>query len=188
MALTHSEKLDLGSHAPDFTLKGTRDGITEETFTLSDFRGAKALLIAFICKHCPYVVAIQNRLAQLARDLQDRDLAVVAICSNDAEMYPEDSFDNLKRQHRELGFSFPYLIDETQEVSKAYGAVCTPEFYLYDGNFQLRYHGRFDDNWREPTKVTSHDLRQAVESLLTGGTPTLDQIPSMGCSIKWKRE
>ena len=187
MALTYSQEIPLGSLAPSFTLKGTRDGLSEATFCLEDFRGAKALLVAFICKHCPYVVAIQRRLSQLARDLVDRDLAVVAICSNDPTHYPEDSFENLKRQHRENGFVFPYLVDETQEVAKAYGAVCTPDFFVFDGEFKLRYHGRLDDNWQDQSKVTKHELRQAVEALLTGGTPSIDQMPSMGCSIKWKK-
>lgn len=185
MALTYSTEIPLGTKAPYFKLKGTTDGHNEVMMSLDDFKGAKALLVAFICKHCPYVVAIQGRLAELARDLRDKDLAVVAICSNDAERYPEDSFDNLKRQHREQGFTFPYLVDATQSVAKAYGAVCTPDFFLFDGDFALRYHGRLDDSWKDPTQIKEHSLRKAAEALLTGGTPGQDQTPSMGCSIKW---
>ena len=187
MALTYSENTPLGTLAPPFTLLGTQDGVSERSFTLEEFRGAKALLVAFICKHCPYVVAIQQRLADFARDFADRDVAVVAICSNDADHYPEDSFENLKIQHRQQGFIFPYLVDNTQEVAKAYGAVCTPDFFLFDGDFRLHYHGRLDDNWREPSKVTVSDLRQATLAVLLGQPARLDQIPSMGCSIKWRQ-
>lgn len=186
MALTYSEKIPLGSLAPSFKLPGTTDGRGDAVVSLDDFRGCKALLVAFICKHCPYVVAIQGRLATLAMDLKDRDLAVVAICSNDAVRYPEDSLENLKIQHRQNHFSFPYLVDESQEIAKAYGAVCTPDFFLFDGEFKLQYHGRLDDSWQDPKQVKIQDLRLAAEALLTGSLPSPDQFPTMGCSIKWK--
>lgn len=186
MALTYSEMVPLGSMAPDFRLSGTTDGVTDATVSLADFKNAKALLVVFMCNHCPYVKAINDRLAQLARNYQPRGLAVVAINSNDATRYPDDGLPAMKEQHRSHGFSFPYLVDDTQSVARAYGAVCTPDFFLFDDAQRLSYRGRLDDNWKEPQNVTRRDLADAVEALLTGGAPTADQIPSMGCSIKWK--
>jgi peroxiredoxin len=186
MALTYSEMVPLGSKAPAFTLQGTRDGHTETTVSLRDFDGSRALLVMFICNHCPYVQAINARLAALAAEYTTRGVGFAAVCSNDAVRYPGDSFDNLKAQHREFGFNFPYLVDETQAVARAYGAVCTPDFFLFDGEQKLAYRGRMDDNWKEPRAVKTRDLAAALDALLGGRAVSPDQVPSMGCSIKWK--
>lgn len=202
MALTYSEPVKLGMAAPDFRLLGT----DELEHGLTDFRYAKALVIAFICNHCPYVKAIQGRLNALAREYRDRGVQVVGINSNDWTKYPDDSFEAMKARAAEQGYVFPYLWDKTQAVAKAYGAVCTPDFYLFapvrreeyrepdvttdpeylEGSFILKYRGRMDDHWQDETKVTRRDLARAIDEILAGREPDGDQKPSMGCSIKWK--
>ncbi len=149
----------------------------------------KALLVIFMCNHCPYVIAVQDRINQIAKDYADQGVAVVGINSNDAENYPEDSYEKMKQRAKEKNYAFSYLYDETQEVAKAYGAVCTPDPYLYenqDGKFLLRYHGRIDDSWKDESAVTSKDLRKAIEAVLKDDKIEFEQKPSMGCSIKWK--
>ena len=182
MALLHSEKKTLGSLAPDFSLKGV-DG---KSYSLKDFEKSKVLVVMFICNHCPYVQAIEDRIIALQRHFDDQSVRLVGICSNDSTNYPDDSFENLKKRWETKKYSFPYLVDETQQTAKDYGAVCTPDLYVFDQNRQLAYHGRLDDNWQDPKKVTKEDLKEAVQFLLQGKKPASDQTSSMGCSIKWK--
>lgn len=142
-----------------------------------------------MCNHCPYVVAVRDRINALAREYGPRGVRVVGINSNDAARYPDDSFDQMKRYARELGFQFDYLFDETQEVARAYDAVCTPDPYVYEnagGRFLLRYHGRIDDSWKDPSQVKTRDLALALDAILAGRPVAGTQPPSMGCSIKWK--
>jgi len=182
MALVESAQPELGSQAPAFSLPAT-DG---NTYALEDFADKKALLVMFICNHCPYVLAVQDRLVELAEDYADKDLGVLAICSNDPVRYPSDNFEAMKRVAKEKGYPFPYAQDESQEVARAYGAECTPDFFLYDNERKLAYRGRLDDNWKQAEGVERQDLRAAIDALLDGERPTLAQVPSMGCSIKWK--
>jgi peroxiredoxin len=188
VALTYTpENPELGAKAPSFSLP---DALSGKTFSLSDFSGASALVVMFICKHCPYVVAVQSRIASLAKEFKPKGVQFVAICSNDAKQYPEDAPHSLKIQANKEGFNFPYLVDESQAVGRAYGAVCTPDFFAYGrgnalGEFSLKYRGRLDDNWKEPEKVKKRELAEALNVILQGQTPAT-QIPSMGCSIKWK--
>ncbi len=183
MALVESETPELGSKAPDFSLPAT-DG---ETYALDDFSDADVLVVMFICNHCPYVKAVLDRLVDLGRTWDDDEVAFVAISSNDAERYPDDSFENMAQLAKELEFPFPYLYDESQEVARAYRAACTPDFFAYDDERALAYAGRLDDNWKEPEKVEKRDLHDAITALLQGERPDEDQTPSMGCSIKWKQ-
>lgn len=184
MVLLHSEKFKLGIPAPDYSLRGV-DG---KSYTLSSFKDKKVLVIMFICNHCPYVKAIEDRILAFAQDYSPRSVQVVGICANDPTDYPEDSPENLRKQWQEKNYGFPYLVDETQEVAKAYGAVCTPDIYVFDSARTLAYHGQFDNNWQDPRKVTRRDLKEAVEALLQGKSPSKEQTPSMGCSIKWKKD
>ncbi len=183
MALVESESPQLGSPAPDFSLPGT-DG---STYSLDDFDGADVLVVMFICNHCPYVKAVLDRLLELGRSWDDDEVAFVAISANDAERYPDDSFDNMKQLADTKDFPFPYLYDESQETARAYGAECTPDFFVYDDDRQLAYAGRLDDNWKEPDEVEQRELYDAITALLDGERPDEDQHPSMGCSIKWKQ-
>lgn len=182
MALLHSEKIVLGSKAPSFDLPAV-DG---RRYSLSGFQN-QILAVMFICNHCPYVKAIEDRILRLVRDFEKREVAFVGICSNDAKNYPDDSPASLKARWSEKKYGFPYLIDEDQSIARAYGAVCTPDLYVYNAKHELAYHGRLDDNWQEPSKVTRSDLRLALEALLKNLPPDSSQIPSMGCSIKWKK-
>jgi peroxiredoxin len=183
MALTYSEMVPLGKSAPNFELRG----IDGKLHALASFKGKKALVVMFICRHCPYVVAVQDRIAALAKEFTPKGVQFVGINSNDTEKYPEDSPENMKLQAKTVGFDFPYLVDETQEVAKAYGAVCTPDIFVFDQEFKLRYRGRIDDSWKDPTKVSKKDMREALEALVAQRKVSDDQIPSMGCSIKWKQ-
>ena len=182
MTLTESAQPELGAPAPDFELPAT-DG---NTYTLESFAGADALLVMFICNHCPYVEAVQGRLVELGQDYADDDLGILAICSNDPERYPDDDFASMKRAAAELGYPFPYAQDLTQQVARAYGAECTPDFFLYDRDRQLAYRGRLDDSWRDAGQVDAQELREAIEAVLAGHAPDPDQKPSLGCSIKWR--
>ncbi len=182
MALTYTPEAEIGSSCPQFSLLAT-DG---HTYSLDSFSKAKGLLVMFICNHCPYVQAIEDRLIELARNYRAKGVAFVAICSNDAENYPEDSFESLTKRWREKEYGFPYLYDESQSVAKSFGAVCTPDFFLYDGERKLAYRGRLDDSWKDPSKVTQEELKMAMDSVLLGQEPSPHQNPSMGCSIKWK--
>ena len=183
MAVTPSSRLELGTPAPDFTLPDT-DG---RTVSPADFGSAPALLVMFLCNHCPFVKYVQRQLALLCRQFQARGAAVVAISSNDSERYPDDGPERMKEVRRQAGYSFPYLYDESQSVAKAHRAACTPEFYLFDRRRRLAYHGQFDGS--RPTNgqpVTGADLAAAVDALLGGKPVSSDQKPSVGCSIKWK--
>ncbi|QIG50809.1 thioredoxin family protein [Nordella sp. HKS 07] len=173
---------DFGWKARDFRLKAT-DG---KTYGLADLRGSKGTLLVFICNHCPYVKAITEKLVRDARDLQKAGIGVAAICSNDATEYPEDSFDNMKVFARENGFPFPYLHDESQEVARAYDAVCTPDFFGFNARDELQYRGRLDESRKAPVADARRDLYEAMQEVARTGQGPRDQIASMGCSIKWK--
>ncbi len=177
MVLLRSVSVPLGSSLPDFTLKNT-DG---KMYTLKNFAHAKVLVIVFTCNHCPYARSLEKRLLEFHKKYAKQDVRLVLINANDAENYPDDSFENMQKKK----YPFPYLYDETQHVARAFQAQCTPDMYVYCEK-KLAYHGRFDDNWQDEKAVTSHDLENAVEFLLKGQKPTPDQKPSMGCSIKWK--
>jgi peroxiredoxin len=175
--------LPLGTPAPDFSLPDTDGRIVR----LGDFDDAPALLVAFICNHCPYVKHLQAAFAALAREYIDRGVGVVAISANDASAYPADSPKQMAAEKARAGFPFPYLYDESQAVARAYGAVCTPDFFLFDGDRRLVYRGRFDaSSPGRPEPVTGEDLREALDAVLKGHEPSAEQIPSVGCSIKWK--
>jgi len=183
MALTESTMLELGTAAPDFALQ---DVVTGKTVRRDDFLGQKGLLVMFICTHCPYVQHIEKGLAQLGSDYTGR-LGIVAISSNDAESYPDDSPAGLKRQAEAMGFKFPYLYDETQEVARAYKAACTPDIYLFDEDMKLVYRGQFDGSRPgNGVPVTGKDLRAALDALLRSEKPSTEQQASIGFNIKWK--
>jgi len=176
--------LPLGTSAPPFDLP---DAVSDKRYNLDSFAGKPGLLVMFICRHCPYVVHIEQELAKIGQDYRNRNLGVVAICSNDAVRYPDDAPPQLKEMAQRLGFTFPFCIDESQEVAKAYGAVCTPEFYLFDGERRLVYRGQLDESRPGNNRpVTGHDLRTAIDALLAGKFVGTDQKASIGCSIKWK--
>jgi peroxiredoxin len=183
MVLLKSEGIQLGNQAPAFDLPSV-DG---KRYKLEDFKGKKALVVIFICNHCPYVKAVEDRYIRLNGDYQNKGVQMVGICSNDPTDYPEDAPQNLLKRWREKEYGFPYLIDETQEVAKAYHAVCTPDIYVYDAEQKLAYHGRIDDHWEDESKVTRQEIREALDALIAGEKPSADQTPSMGCSIKWKK-
>ena len=184
MALTPSTMRDLGTKAPDFLLP---DVSTGRNASLADFYGKKALLVMFICRHCPYVEHIKKELAKLGNDYQNKNIAIVAISSNDAENYPDDAPERLKAMAREEDFSFPFLYDETQAIAKAYHAACTPDFFLYDEGRTLVYRGQLDDSRPGNGKpVHGKDLRSAIEAVLADRSVDAKQRPSMGCNIKWK--
>ena len=182
MALLHSTTGQLGTLAHDFELSGV-DG---KTYTLSSFANRRSLVIIFMCNHCPYVKAVLQRLIDLQNAFSGRGVQLIGVNSNDATRYPDDSFGNMKTDAQERGISFPYLFDKTQETAKAYGAVCTPDLYVYGEERKLLYRGRIDDNWEHPEQVTRQDLKSALEDILAGRPVPNEQVPSMGCSIKWK--
>ncbi|WP_341677841.1 thioredoxin family protein [Niveibacterium sp. SC-1] len=183
MASTVPPVCDFGTPAPEFALPGT-DG---RIHTLSGSRGARGLLVMFICNHCPYVKAVLERIERDARDLQALGIGVVAISANDAVQYPEDGFEAMKQLAQARGFSFPYLFDETQAVALAYGAVCTPDFFGYNADLQLQYRGRLDASRKETAPADARrDLFLAMEEVARSGRGPAEQIASMGCSIKWK--
>jgi peroxiredoxin len=185
MALTESTMaLGLGADAPDFALP---DVVAGGIVRRDDFRGNKALLVMFICTHCPYVKHVEKGLAALGKDYEQKPLAIVAISSNDAATYPDDSPAGLKQQAQTQGFVFPYLYDESQAVAHAYQAACTPDFFLFDSKFKLAYRGQFDASRPgNGIPVTGQDLRAAIDQVLTGKPAAVDQHPSIGCNIKWK--
>lgn len=184
MSLTPSTMLEIGTDAPQFELP---DVVTGEKVSLDTFQDSRALLVIFMCNHCPYVKNIKEGLVNFANDYTDNELAVVAISSNDVSEYPDDSPDAMAREAKQFGYPFPYLFDESQEVAKAYRAACTPDFFLFDEDRKLMYRGQFDDSRPgNDKKVTGSDLREAVDLLLEQGEVVDDQKPSMGCNIKWK--
>lgn len=189
MALTYSPAGEPGWTAVDFRLPG----IDGKTYSLSDFEGAKALVVIFMCNHCPYVRAVQDRISALAREYEAQGVRVVGINSNDARQYPDDSPEHMREQARKHGFIFPYLVDESQQVARSYGAVCTPDFFVFSPaagtageKFKLSYRGRLDDSWKNASQVTRRELAAALDEILAGREPSREQHSSMGCSIKWK--
>jgi peroxiredoxin len=184
MALTESAMLELGTPAPDFALTDVASG---KTVRRDDFQGHKALLVMFICTHCPYVKHVEKALAALAIDYAHNPLAIVAISANDAATHPDDAPAGLKQQAETYGFNFPYLYDETQAVAHAYKAACTPDFFLFDQAFKLAYRGQFDASRPgNGVPVTGADLRAAIDLVLAGKPVPAEQKPSIGCNIKWK--
>jgi peroxiredoxin len=182
MAETPSKMITLGTAAPPFRLPDT----SGRTVSLDDFKG-KPVLVAFICNHCPFVKHIRRELARFGRDYQEKGLAIVAINSNDVSSYPDDSPERMKQEARNVGYTFPYLFDESQAVARAYGAACTPDFFLYDKKHELADRGQFDDSRPSNGKpVTGADLRAAADAALAGRPAPAEQKPSIGCNIKWK--
>lgn len=183
MAQTLSTMLELGTKAPDFRLPDTNGKIVSR----DDFKSATALLVMFVCNHCPYVKHIQAGLVQLAKDYQPKGVAIVAISSNDVDKYPDDSPAKMQEEARAAGYTFPYLFDASQTVAKAYRAACTPDFFLFDKHHKLAYRGQFDAaRPKNSEPVTGKHMRAALDALLAGRTPSADQVPSVGCNIKWK--
>jgi peroxiredoxin len=184
MALTPSTMLALGTPAPDFRLPDPNGKLV----SLGDFQDKPALLVVFLCNHCPYVIHIREALARFGRELQPRGLGLVGINANDPANYPEDSPAQMAEEVRRVGYTFPYLFDETQSVAKAYRAACTPDFFLFDRARKLVYRGQFDDSRPGNGKpVSGADLRAAADAALAGKSVAVPQKPSIGCNIKWKR-
>ena len=184
MSAVNSTMLELGTKAPKFSLEDTISG---KTYDLKKFRGNKALLVIFMCNHCPYVKLIKESLVEYATEYMPKGVGIVAISSNDVENYPQDAPDKMKEDAEEHGYPFPYLYDETQEVAKAYKAACTPDLFLFDEALELKYRGQFDDA-RPGNDIgpTGKDLREATDKVLSGEKVPEDQKPSIGCNIKWK--
>jgi len=184
MALTPSSMLALGTKAPDFTLMDT---LTGKSTRLKDSTGSKATVIMFICNHCPFVKYVIHELVQLAKDYQTKGISFVAISSNDAKEYPEDAPEKMTQLAKQLGFSFPYLYDETQSTAIAYQATCTPDFFIFNKDLLCVYRGQLDES-RPGNKipVTGKDIRSALDNILQGEPVNPHQLPSMGCNIKWK--
>lgn len=183
MALTFTPQVDLGQTLPDFSLPT----VFGRTFKKSDLPLNQPWVFMFICNHCPYIKAIEDRLIQLGKDLKNLGVPVIAICSNDPSDNPEDSLENLARRAQEKSYPFEYLFDENQEFAKKMGAVCTPDYFVYDKSGHLAYRGRLDDNWKNPHLVTRRELFEAVKALHAGEKLSSDQTPSMGCNIKWRK-
>lgn len=184
MAATPSNMMPLGTIAPDFTLLEVVSGQPRSLLAL---KSKIATVIMFICNHCPYVKHIQAELVAVAKDYQPKGVSVIAISSNDVENYPDDSPAKMRELALQMGFNFPYLYDETQEVAKSYQAACTPDFYIFDGDLHCVYRGQFDDaRPKNDIPVTGKDLRTALDAILAGRPVDPEQKPSIGCNIKWK--
>ncbi len=184
MALTPSTMLALGTLAPHFKLP---DVISGNMVSLDNFKEKKALLVMFICRHCPYVQHVKEEIAKIGQEYKEKDIGIIAISANDINSYPEDSPKSLKEMAEELGFDFPYLYDESQEIAKAYTAACTPDFFLFDKERKLVYRGQLDDSRPgNNLPVTGKDLREAIDAVLEDKPVDFNQKPSMGCNIKWK--
>lgn len=175
-------KLEIDQRAPDFSLPGV-DG---KEYGLSSFKDKKVVVVIFTCNHCPYAQAYEDRLISIQRDYADKDVQFIAINPNDSSGYPEDSFDNMVKRSRDKEFNFPYLRDETQRTARSYGAEYTPEVYVLNSKFQVRYIGRVDDNWQNPDKVKSHELRNAIDAVLAHKKVENSITHAIGCTIKWK--
>lgn len=185
MVLTSSMMLALGTKAPDFQLP---DVVSGETISLDNFKNQKGLLVMFICRHCPYVQHVKYELARFGKDFTGIDLGIVAISANDVKQYPEDAPEKLREMSQELGFTFPFCYDESQEVAKTYTAACTPDFFLFDQKRELVYRGQLDDSRPgDGNSVTGQDLRTAIDAVLAGNPISGEQKPSIGCNIKWKQ-
>ncbi len=184
MVLLESINIPLGSRAIDFSLKGT----DEKIYSLEDFKGARALVIVFMCNHCPYVQAIWKRLVKLQARFEAEGVRFVGINPNLNPDYPEETFEKMKEYYARYNMNFPYLQDDLQVVAKKYEAQCTPDIYVYDGEFELKYHGRVDDNWKNEDEVLKEDLSEALKAILSGVDSERNQHPAMGCSIKWRED
>ncbi|MDA8743092.1 thioredoxin family protein [Rubripirellula amarantea] len=183
MVRTASTMLPLGTSAPDFSLPSTEGDIV----SLDSYRDSKALLVIFMCNHCPYVKHVANQLKSLADDYLSQGVGIVAISSNDAENYPDDSLEAMVKEKADRGYSFKYLYDADQSVAMAYTAACTPDFFLFDQDMTLVYRGQLDSSRpKTDIPVTGDDLRAAIDAVLAGSSPSPDQRPSIGCNIKWK--
>lgn len=184
MAATPSTMMPLGTLAPAFEL---HDTISGNKLSLEQLKGDKATLVMFICNHCPYVLHINDELVRIAKEYQPKGVSFIAISSNDVENYPQDSPELMKVQAEKVGYTFPYLFDESQDVARAYDAACTPDLFLFDDSLKCVYRGQLDDSRpKNDLPVTGKDLRVALEALLAGNEISEDQIPSIGCNIKWK--
>lgn len=179
----YSHGMPVGTHAPAFSLPAT-DG---RTYSLDSFRDSKVLVVIFTCNHCPYAIAVEDRLVTLANSYLGKRVSFVAINANDALSYPDDSFDNMVQRASDKRFPFPYLHDESQSIARAYDAACTPDIFVFNAARELQYNGRFDDNWKEPENVTRQDLREVIECVLHDRPIPFAPVHSMGCSIKWKK-
>jgi peroxiredoxin len=185
MAVTASTMLELGTRAPQFHLT---DVVSGRTISLDTYEGKKALLVMFICRHCPYVQHVKQELARLGRDYSGKNVGIVGISSNDADAYPDDAPESLRQMSEEQAFEFPLCYDESQEVARSYAAACTPDFFLFGQNRSLVYRGQLDDSRPGNGKpVTGHDLRAALDSVLEGRPVSSEQKPGVGCNIKWKK-
>ena len=176
--------LSIGAPAPDFSLPG----IDGKTYSLASFKDKKGVVVCFSCNHCPYVQAAEDRMIAFQKDFGPKGVQLVCINPNDERAYPEDSFDGMKQRAKARGFNFVYLRDESQKVAHAYGAVCTPEFFVFGPDRKLAYHGRIDDGYKDAPKAKKHDLRDAAEAVLKGAKIAEPVTMAMGCSIKWKSE
>lgn len=186
MAATESNMVPLGIQAPSFFLN---DVVSGRTLSLDQLKSDIATVIMFICNHCPYVKHINKKLVEVSNYYIDKGISFIGINSNDIENYPEDSPENMKKQAKQLGYQFPYLFDETQEIAKAYKAACTPDFFIFDKNLKLVYRGQFDDS-RPGNNIplTGKDLSDALEAILNNKPISSEQKPSIGCNIKWKKQ
>ena len=182
MALMHSTMVPIGTPVIAFELPE----VNGKTYSLGSFSEHNILVVIFMCNHCPYVKAVLQRLIDLQTETKEQGVQFVGINSNDAERYPDDSLENMKKIVNEKGLNFPYLFDASQETAKAYDAVCTPDIYVYGAERKLLYRGRIDDNWEQEDKVTQRNLKEAIDYISAGKEVPEEQIPSMGCSIKWK--
>lgn len=182
MVLLESESVAMGESAKDFLLMGVDDKV----YALSEFSAAKVLVVVFMCNHCPYVQAVWDRLVHLQAMFEEKGVKFVGINPNLNPAYPEESLEKMKEYSERYKMNFPYLLDETQEVAKSYGAVCTPDIFVYDSEQKLAYHGRIDDNWQHPEEVQDEELKNAIEKILAGQVIEGRQNPAMGCSIKWR--
>ncbi len=184
MAFTQSSMIALGTKAPDFNLPDT---VSDTSMSLSDLASEKATVIMFLCNHCPYVIHVNTEIINLAKEYKEKGVSFIGISSNDAIKYPQDGPENMKIHAQKVGYLFPYLFDESQEVAKAYDAACTPDFYVFDGDLSLAYRGRLDDS-RPGNNIplSGKDLRIALDAVLAGEEVDTVQYPSGGCNIKWK--
>ena len=183
MVKTASTMLELGTTAPNFSLPN----IDEQTVSLADFADAPALVVCFMCNHCPFVKHLADHLAEFVAEMQLKNVAFVGISSNDVEKYPQDSLEEMKKEAELRGYTFPYLLDESQQVAKAYRAACTPDFFLFDSSKKLVYRGQYDPSRPDSgVPITGDDLRTAIEAVLANQPVSQDQKPSIGCNIKWK--
>ena len=183
MELTQYQGLPLGSAAPDFYLPG----VNGKAYSLGSFKDKPVLVVAFWCNHCPYVQAWEDRTIEVQKNFAAQGVQFVAINANDERSYPEDDFAHMVERSKRKGYNFPYLRDESQKIAEAYGAVCTPDFFVFDASRKLRYRGKLDDS-KDPKSVKKHVMQEVLESLIARKDPTVTFVPPMGCSIKWKAE